>query len=183
MIHLWSWPNINFVILIVWRWRRGGGMRGERKEVEWWTRWWLLRWGPLLSCGGIDGQMSRVWWAGPRHDPFNSAWANPARASCGAWAVDSARSAGSAWHDFFYFTYVQFIFNIINTWSWFFYWLDSFAQCLPPLFHLGVGSNPTFYLGAKYNRTNCLLLAHLGMTNFARLAEQMGHSKWFLLCI
>jgi hypothetical protein len=24
-----------------------------------------------------------------------------------------------------------------------FYWLDSFAQCLPPFFHQGVGSNPT----------------------------------------
>jgi hypothetical protein len=60
-------------------WREGGGMGGERKEVEWRTRWWQLRRGPLLSCGDIDGQMVRVWWAGPRHDPFNSAWANPAR--------------------------------------------------------------------------------------------------------
>jgi hypothetical protein len=45
--------------------------------------------------------MDRVWRAGPRHDPFNSAWANPARASCGAWAVASARSAGPVRHDYF----------------------------------------------------------------------------------
>jgi hypothetical protein len=43
--------------------------------------------GPSLSCGGIDGQMGRVWRAGPRHDPFNSVWANLARVSCSAWAV------------------------------------------------------------------------------------------------
>jgi hypothetical protein len=66
--------------------------------------------------------MGRVWRAGPRHDPFNSAWANPARAPCGAWAVASARSAGPALHDYFFilqkkiiYTYVQFIFIIINT--------------------------------------------------------------------
>jgi hypothetical protein len=53
-------------------WREGGGMRGER-EVEWRTRWWQLRRGPSLSCEGIDWQISRVWRAGPRHDPFNSA--------------------------------------------------------------------------------------------------------------
>jgi hypothetical protein len=47
--------------------------------------------------------MGRVWQAGPRHDPFNSAWANPARASCGPWAVASARSAGPT-RLFFYFT-------------------------------------------------------------------------------
>jgi hypothetical protein len=78
-------------------WCGGGGMRGERKEVEWRTRWWQLRRGPSLSCGGIDGQMGRVWRAGPRHDPFNSA--NPARAPCGAWAVASTRSAGPARYD------------------------------------------------------------------------------------
>jgi hypothetical protein len=50
-------------------------MREERKEVEWRTRWWQLRRGPSLLCGGIDGQMSRVWRTGPRHDPFNSVWA------------------------------------------------------------------------------------------------------------
>jgi hypothetical protein len=38
-------------------WRGGGGTRGERKEVDWRTRWWQLRRGPSLSCGGIDGQM------------------------------------------------------------------------------------------------------------------------------
>jgi hypothetical protein len=37
--------------------------------------------------------MGRVWRAGPRHDPFNSAWANPARASCDASVVASAHSA------------------------------------------------------------------------------------------
>jgi hypothetical protein len=46
--------------------------------------------------------MSRVWRAGPRHDPFNSVWANPAQALCGAWAVASARSAGPARHDYFF---------------------------------------------------------------------------------
>jgi hypothetical protein len=65
-------------------WRGGGGMRGERKEIEWRTRWWQLRRGSSLSCGGIDGQMDRVSRADPRHDPFNSAWANPGRAPCGA---------------------------------------------------------------------------------------------------
>jgi hypothetical protein len=69
-------------------WRGGGGMRGERKEIEWRMRWWQLRRGSSLSCGGIDGQMSRVWRASSRHDLFNSAWANPTRASYGAWAVD-----------------------------------------------------------------------------------------------
>jgi hypothetical protein len=84
-------------------WREGGGMRGEKKEVEWRMRWWQLRRGPSLSCGGIDGQMGRVWQAGSRHDPFNSARANPTRAPCGAWAVASARSAGLAQHDYFLF--------------------------------------------------------------------------------
>jgi hypothetical protein len=41
-------------------WRGGGDMRGERKEVEWQTRWWQLRQGPSLSCGGIDDQIGRV---------------------------------------------------------------------------------------------------------------------------
>ena len=27
-----------------------------------------------------------------------------------------------------------------------FYWLDSFAQCLPPFFHQGVGSNAELIL-------------------------------------
>jgi hypothetical protein len=46
--------------------------------------------------------MGRVWRAGPRHNTFNSAWANSARAPCGAWAVASARSAGPARHDYFF---------------------------------------------------------------------------------
>jgi hypothetical protein len=100
-------------------WCRGGGLRGERKEAGWRMRWWQLRRGPSSLCGGIDGQMGRVWQAGPRNDPFISVWANLARASCGAWAIASAHSAGSA-RLFFYFTkiiytYIQFMFNIINT--------------------------------------------------------------------
>jgi hypothetical protein len=83
-------------------WHGCGGMRGERKEVEWRTRWWQLRRGPLLSWEGIYGQMGRVWRSGPRHDPFNSVWANPARASCGARVVASARSADPARHDYFF---------------------------------------------------------------------------------
>jgi hypothetical protein len=54
-------------------WRGAGGMRGERKEAGWRTRWRQLRRGPSLSCGGIDGQMGRVLWPDPGHDPFNSA--------------------------------------------------------------------------------------------------------------
>jgi hypothetical protein len=45
--------------------------------------------------------MDRVWRADPRHDPFNSVWANPTRASCGVWAIASAHSAGPAWLLFF----------------------------------------------------------------------------------
>jgi hypothetical protein len=62
--------------------------------------------------------MGRVWRADSGHDPFNSARASPTRASCRAWAVASARSAGPAQHNYiFYFTkiiyiYVQFILNI-----------------------------------------------------------------------
>jgi hypothetical protein len=41
-------------------WCRGRGMRGERKEAGWRTRWRQLRRGPSLSCGGIDGQMGHV---------------------------------------------------------------------------------------------------------------------------
>jgi hypothetical protein len=79
-------------------------MRGERKEAGWRTRWRQLRQGPSLPCRGIDGQMSRVWRAGPGHDPFNSAWASLARATCRAWAVASAR------HDYiFYFTKKTYI--------------------------------------------------------------------------
>jgi hypothetical protein len=46
--------------------------------------------------------MCRVWRAEQRHDPFNSVWANPARASCDAWAIASAHSAGPARHDYFF---------------------------------------------------------------------------------
>jgi hypothetical protein len=65
--------------------------------------------------------MGRVWRAGSRHDPFNIAWANLTRVSCGVWAVALVRSAGPARHNYFFilqniiYTYVQFIFNIINT--------------------------------------------------------------------
>jgi hypothetical protein len=46
--------------------------------------------------------MGRALRAGPRHDPFNSAQANPARAPCGAWAVASARSADPTRNDYFF---------------------------------------------------------------------------------
>jgi hypothetical protein len=127
-------------------WRGGGDMRGERK-VEWRTRWWQLRRGPSLSCRVIDAKWGRVWRVGLRHDPFNSAWANSARASCGAWAVTSIRSSNSVQHDFFYFTknhiyictiYIQYFKYL----SIVFYWLDGFIQCLLP-FYQGVGSNTT----------------------------------------
>jgi hypothetical protein len=95
--------------------------------------------------------MGRVWRDDPSHDPFNSDWANQTRASCGAWAVASARSAGSARHDYF-FILQKIIYNICIIYiqyykhlNMMFYWLDSFVQCLPPFFHQGVGSNPTFY--------------------------------------
>jgi hypothetical protein len=91
----------------------GGDMRGERKETGWRTRWRQLRQGPSLSCGGIDGQMGRVWRAGPRHGPFNSAWANPARASCCAWAVASGRNAGSARHDYIFFILQKVVYTYV----------------------------------------------------------------------
>jgi hypothetical protein len=61
----------------------------------------------------------RVWQVGSEHDPFNSSEASPARASCHAWAVASAYSAGSDQHDYIFlqkivYTYVQFILNIKN---------------------------------------------------------------------
>jgi hypothetical protein len=67
--------------------------------------------------------MTRVWRAGPGHDPFNSALASSARASCRACVVASARSAGLTRHSYIYIfilqktvnTYVQFIFNIKNS--------------------------------------------------------------------
>jgi hypothetical protein len=75
-------------------------MRGERKSRM--AKDVQLRQGPPLSCGGIDGQIGRVWRAEPRHDPFNCSWTNPARASYGAWAVASAHSVVSARHDYFF---------------------------------------------------------------------------------
>jgi hypothetical protein len=60
--------------------------------------------------------MSRVWRADPRHYPFNSAWAKPARASCGSWAEDtvaSARSAGPARHDYFFILHKNHIYICI----------------------------------------------------------------------
>jgi hypothetical protein len=51
-----------------------------------------------------------VWRAGPRHDPLNSVWANPARAPCGAWAVASARSAGPARHNHFFILQKNYIY-------------------------------------------------------------------------
>jgi hypothetical protein len=62
--------------------------------------------------------MACVWLAGPRHGPFNSARASPARASCRAWAVASTRTAGPTRHDYifilqkFVYTYIQLIFKI-----------------------------------------------------------------------
>jgi hypothetical protein len=86
-------------------WRGGGGMRGEKKEAGWRTRWQQLRRGPILSCGGIDGHMGSVWRSGPGYDPFNSAWTSPTRSSCRGWAVASARSADPPETIiFFYFT-------------------------------------------------------------------------------
>jgi hypothetical protein len=117
---------------VVRKWRH----EGREKKAGWWTRWWQSRRWPSLSCGGIDFQMGRVWRTGPRHNPFNSAWANLARVSCGAWVVALARSAGPT-RLFFYFTknhiyictiYIQYYKHL----SMMFYWLDSFAQCLPP---------------------------------------------------
>jgi hypothetical protein len=102
---------------------------GERKEAGWRTRWWQLRRGPSLSCGGIDGQMGRVWRVGSGNGPFNSAW-----------VVASARSADPTRPDYifykkFIYTYVQFIFNTKKHLTMIFYWLDGFTQCLPPFFH------------------------------------------------
>jgi hypothetical protein len=80
-------------------------MRGERKEEGWRTRWQQFKRGPSLLCRDIDGQMGRVWLAGPRHDPFNTAWVSPARASCRAWAIASAHSAGLAQHNYIFLFY------------------------------------------------------------------------------
>jgi hypothetical protein len=95
-------------------WHRGGGMRGERKEAGWRTRQRQLRRGPSLSCGGIDGQMGRVWRVGLGHDPFNSAWASPARESCRAWAIASSRSASQARHDYIFLFYKKSYIHMYN---------------------------------------------------------------------
>jgi hypothetical protein len=95
-------------------WRGGGGMRGERKEVEWRTRWRQLRRGSSLLCEGIDGEMGRVWRAGPRHGPFNSAWASPTRASCHAWVVASVRSADPVRHDYIFLFYKKSYIHMYN---------------------------------------------------------------------
>jgi hypothetical protein len=89
-------------------------MRGEKKEAPWRTKWGQLRRGPLLSCGGIDGQMICVWRAGVRHDPFNSIWANLVRASCRAWAVASDRSAGPTRHDYIFLFYKKSYIHMYN---------------------------------------------------------------------
>jgi hypothetical protein len=71
-------------------------------------------------CRCIDDQMGCVWRVGPRHDPFNSVWVNPARASCGARVVASARSAGSVRHDYFLFykkiyIHMYILYSILQT--------------------------------------------------------------------
>jgi hypothetical protein len=93
------------------RWRHEGR---ERKEVEWRTRWWQLRRGPSLSWGGMNDQMSRVWRAVPRHDPFNSAWANPSRAACDAWPVASVYSADLVRRDYFFILQKKHMYNLYS---------------------------------------------------------------------
>jgi hypothetical protein len=106
----------------------------REKETGWRTRWRQLRRGPSLSCGYIDGQMDRVWRAGPGHNPFNSAWASLTRSSCRVWAVSSARSADPAQHDYIFFLfyktriyiciiYIQYLKQL----TMMFYWLDDFT--------------------------------------------------------
>jgi hypothetical protein len=69
--------------------------------------------GLSLSCECIDGQMGHVWRVGPRHVLFNSVWAKPARASCGVWAVASARSAGLTRHNYFFYFIKNYIYICI----------------------------------------------------------------------
>jgi hypothetical protein len=113
------------------RWRHEGREKRSRmaNEVV------ATEGGPSLSCGGIYDQMGRVWRAGPRHDPFNSAWANPARASCSTWAVASARPGTIIFfkknHIYICTIYIQYYKHM----SMMLYWLDILAQCLPPFFH------------------------------------------------
>jgi hypothetical protein len=60
--------------------------------------------------------MGHVWRAGPRHDSFNNAWANPTQAMCGAWVVATACSAGPAPAQFFLFYKNSYI-HIYNLYS------------------------------------------------------------------
>jgi hypothetical protein len=56
------------------RWRHEGREKRSRMENE----VVATEAGTIIIVGGIDGQMDRVWRTGPRHDAFNSDWANPA---------------------------------------------------------------------------------------------------------
>jgi hypothetical protein len=124
-------------------------MRGERKETGSRTRWRRLSRESSLSCRGIDGQIGRVWRSGLGHDPFNSVWDSPTRASCRAWSVTSVRNvARSNTIIFFYFTknhiytQVQFIFNI-KTHEHDVLLVRQLHPVSPPFFHQGVVLNPT----------------------------------------
>jgi hypothetical protein len=61
--------------------------------------------------------MGCVWWIGPGHDPFNSAWASLARATCRAWAVALARSDGPARHNYIILFYKKLYIHIYNLYS------------------------------------------------------------------
>jgi hypothetical protein len=80
-------------------WRGGGGMRGERKEAGWQTRWRQLRRGSSLSCGGIDAK-----WAMPdrlAQGTTHLIVLGPARHE--RHAVASARSDDPARYDYIFF--------------------------------------------------------------------------------
>jgi hypothetical protein len=120
----WCWTNMGRRHLLThplprMEWRGGRDTRGERKEAGWRTRWRQLRRGSSLSCGGIDDQIGHVWWVVQRHNPFNSAWARPARAPCGAWAIASVRGAGPTRHVFLFYqkSYIHMynLYSIIKT--------------------------------------------------------------------
>jgi hypothetical protein len=90
--------------------------------------------------------MGRVCRAGPRHDPFNNVWANLARASCGAWAVASARSASPTQHDYFLFYKKSYV-HMYNLYSLLYtpehnVLLVRQLRLAPPFFHQVVGSSP-----------------------------------------
>jgi hypothetical protein len=59
--------------------------------------------------------MSRAWRAGTRHDPFNIAWSNFARASCRVWAVTSVRSASP--YNFIFLFYKKSYIHIYSLYS------------------------------------------------------------------